>query len=429
MGRPLSADAEASPSTPRGSAAGSLHDRVMSLRMPRDVQASVGVGRRRWLAAALALAAIAVWVGSVYREPLSSLLQRVTTTDTAGPSASSSTTASTGPTTSARPATSTVAAAPVPASASTAGKIVLESKGYVIPAHQILVSPKVTGMVVRLDLEEGRRVAKGDVLAELESVEYQRDFDRAKAALDLAKAQLAELENGSRPEEISQAEAELAQAREEIVDLDRVYKRQRALFETKATTEQELQRAESQYLATQRRIDRLSFAVDLLRKGPRDERIAAARATVAQAAADHGKAEWRLSNCKITAPISGTILKKNAEEGNVVNPMAFNGSFSLCELADLADLEIDLSIQERDVSRIYVGQRCRIRTEAYADRDYDGHVSRLMPIADRAKGAVPVRVKVHINPAEEGRYLKPEMGAIVSFFDTPAPAESPKSPP
>ena len=397
--------------------------------MPRDVQASVGVGRRRLVAAALALGVIAVWVGSVYREPLSSLWRRGTTTDAAGSSASRNTMVSAGPTTAARPAVSTVAAVPVPASASTDGKIVLESKGYVIPAHQILVSPKVTGMVVRLELEEGRRVAKGDVLAELESVEYQRDFDRAKAALDLAKAQLAELENGSRPEEISQAEAELAQAREEIVDLDRVYKRQRALFETKATTEQELQRAESQYLATQRRIDRLSFAVDLLRKGPRDERIAAARATVAQAAADCGKAEWRLSNCKITAPISGTILKKNAEEGNVVNPMAFNGSFSLCELADLADLEIDLSIQERDVSRIFVGQRCRIRTEAYADRDYDGHVSRLMPIADRAKGAIPVRVKVRIPPAEEGRYLKPEMGAIVSFFDAPAPADSPRSPP
>ena len=76
------------------------------------------------------------------------------------------------------------------------------------------------------------------------------------------------------------------------------------------------------------------------------------------------KAEWRLGNCTIRAPISGTILKKNAEEGNIVNPIAFNGSFSLCEMADLADLEVDLNIQERDISAVKVGQKCRVRAEA-----------------------------------------------------------------
>ena len=65
------------------------------------------------------------------------------------------------------------------------------------------------------------------------------------------------------------------------------------------------------------------------------------------------------SNCTIRAPISGTILKKNAEEGNIVNPIAFNGSFSLCDMADLSDLEVDLSIQERDIARIFPGQKCK----------------------------------------------------------------------
>ena len=100
-----------------------------------------------------------------------------------------------------------------------------------------------------------------------------------------------------------------------------------------------------------------------------------------------------------------------------MNPIAFNGSFSLCDLADLSDLEVDLSIQERDVSKVYPRQACQIRTEAYPDRVYEGFVDRLMPIADRAKGAVPVRVKVRVAKSEEGVYLKPDMSAVVTFLN------------
>lgn len=400
----------------------SLRRRVMSLQMPRDIQVKRGIAWGRWAAAAAAVAVLGIWLATYFDGDIAARLRSLTSSTAApanNPPPAPSTTS---------PSNTASAAAAQPAGEAGTGKIVLESKGYLTPAHQILVSPKVTGMVVHLDIEEGRAVKKGDVLALLEAVEYERDLERAVATRDLAKAQLLELENGSRPEEIKQGEAELAQAQEEIIDLERIYKRQRMLYESKSTPEQEFQRTESAYLAMLRRLERLKLAVELLKQGPRVERIAAGRAAVAQAEAEVGKAQWRLDNCKIVAPITGTILKKNAEEGNIVNPMAFNGSFSLCELADLSDLEVDLSIQERDIARIFVGQKCRIRTEAYPDRFYDGEVSRLMPIADRSKGAVPVRVKVRVAKEEQGLYLKPQMGAIVSFFDvkvTRAPAAAP----
>src|SRR5690606_34534065 len=116
--------------------------------------------------------------------------------------------------------------------------------------------------------------------------------------------------------------------------------RNQELWKTRSVTEQELQKSEAIYLAARRRIDALNFALQLLRKGPREERILAARAEVKQYEADVRKAEWRLGNCTIRAPISGTILKKNAEEGNLVNSMALQGNFSLCEMADLSDLEV-----------------------------------------------------------------------------------------
>jgi HlyD family secretion protein len=308
------------------------------------------------------------------------------------------------------------------------GEIALESKGYIVPAHQILVSPKVSGMIMQLDLEEGRRVKKGDILAVLETTDYQSDYDRSKAAVKLAREKLRELENGNRPEDIQQAEAEMGESQAQLTQLEAEWKRSVDLLNKTSISQQQYEQAESQYRAMFQRVERLKAALALLKIGEREERIEMAKADVASSEADLMKAEWRLGNCTIRAPISGTILRKNAEEGNIVNPIAFNGSFSLCEMADLSDLEVELDIQERDISLLSAGQKCRVRAEAWPDRVYDGVVDRLLPIANRSKGAVPVRVKVTIPADEEGIYLKPEMGAIVTFLNPPPPAELTETP-
>jgi multidrug resistance efflux pump len=281
------------------------------------------------------------------------------------------------------------------------------------------VSPEVSGRIIKLDVLEGQRVRAGQVLGEIESVQYTADLARAQATLELARQRLLELERGNRPEEIKQAEAELAELQAQLPSLEADWQRSQQLRQTRSISAQDYESAESLYRAMLRRIEKLKYALTLMQLGPRAERIAAARAEVEQADADLRKARWRLDNCLIRAPISGTILRKNAEQGNVVNPVAFNGSFSLCEMADLSNLEVELNIQERDVAKVFAGQACQVRAEAYPERVYQGVVSRLMPIADRAKGAVPVRVKLTVPAEEEGVYLKPEMGAEVVFLARP----------
>jgi multidrug resistance efflux pump len=231
-----------------------------------------------------------------------------------------------------------------------------------------------------------------------------------------------ELENGNRKEEIAQAEAELQEAQAQRSQLHAEWQRITQLHKGGMTTQSEYDLAEANFKATDRRVERLQKGYDLMVAGPRQERIAAARGDLALAKAELAKSKWKLDNCTIKAPISGTILIKRAEEGNIVNPIVMNGSYSLCEMADLSDLEVELKIQERDVSKIYKGQTCRIRAEAWPDRVYEGYVSRLMPIADRGQGAVPVRVKIKVPPDEEGVYLKPEMGAVVTFLKGAEPA-------
>jgi multidrug resistance efflux pump len=190
--------------------------------------------------------------------------------------------------------------------------------------------------------------------------------------------------------------------------------------------------AEGTYKSLDSRTQRLQLTYEMLRKGPRDSKIASALADVAQAKADFDKAKWRWDNREVKAPITGIILSKKTEEGNIVNPSAFsNGlSASLCEMADLYKLEVDLSIAERDIAKVFKDQDCRIRAEAFPERIYLGRVSRIMPMGDRSKGAVPVRVVVQF-PAQDakgqplpmekqGEYLRPEMGAIATFLNRKA---------
>ncbi|MCA9268476.1 MAG: efflux RND transporter periplasmic adaptor subunit [Planctomycetales bacterium] len=393
-----------------------LRQRVEGLRLHSNVQAGKRASARLAWGACLVLLAVIVWLAYAAFGP-GRPAALVKATNPAKPAEASAAAGESGSAKSVDAGAAAVKAAAPPAD----GQLALESKGYIIPTKQILVSPQVSGRLTQVNFEEGQRIAQGEVLAQIETTEYQADYDRAVAQRETAEAQHLELQAGSRPDEITQAQAELAEARAQLKQIANSYQRHTELLNNRAISREEFDSAESQYFAHLRRIERLSSALRLVEEGPRQERIAAAAADLRRADAEVAKAKWRLDNCTVRSPIAGTVLRKNAEEGNIVNPVAFNGSFSLCEMADLADLEVDLNIQERDISRIYKGQPCLVRADAFPQRVYRGHVSRLMPIADRAKGAVPVRVKLEIPAEEEGVYLKPEMGAVVSFYQTSAP--------
>ncbi|MCI0641651.1 MAG: efflux RND transporter periplasmic adaptor subunit [Gemmataceae bacterium] len=305
-----------------------------------------------------------------------------------------------------------------PGSTPVSGDLVTQSKGYIVPVRQILVSPQVGGRVIELNFKEGDHVNKDFILAKIEDKEFREDYNRTLAMANAAKHRWQELWK-YREDEIRQAQADLDDTKTQRDQALQEWKRSQALRSANALAAKEYEEAESAYKSMDFRFKRLEFTLNLLRKGPRDERIAAAKAEMDQANAEMEKAKWKLDQCIVKAPITGTILSKKAEEGNQVNPAAFSNGLaaSLCELADLADMEVDLAIAERDISKIFKGQVCKVKAEAFEERSYEGFVSRIMPMADRGKGAVPVRVKIMIPQEEAGMYLRPEMGAVVVFYN------------
>jgi HlyD family secretion protein len=115
--------------------------------------------------------------------------------------------------------------------------------------------------------------------------------------------------------------------------------------------------------------------------------------------------------------VSGTVLAKRAEVGTRIDPKAYQVSASLCDLANLRILDVEIWVPERDLAKVFQGQSCVIRMEAVPNATYKGHVVRLLPIADRAKGAVGVRVRLDV-PEGDNR-VRPELAAIVRFVAKP----------
>ena len=404
--------------TPAPAANGEMLNRVQQLRLGGQLGAGkTGGGGATWLPWVLCFLLAATWalVGiRGYRNPS-------TAPEPAGGDA---------------PTPSGSTAAPAnPASAAPAGTVQLEVKGYLVPASQIAVSPiDVAGRVVKLNVVEGKFYEKGAVLAQLDPTSFQAAVAEADATLRAveqrqasAKQKLAEMTAVLEAEK-AQVAALIEEARATRARTEAEWNRVNGLT---GISQQERVQARTDWEATEARLKKLTADQDILVQG-RPARIAAATADLAAAEADGTaaaarltQAKWRLDNCTIRAPISGTALTKKAEEGNLVNPMAFAAtSGSVCDMADLRDLEVDLKIPEREISKARVGQPCRIRADAYPGMVYAGRLDRIMPIANRSDNTVNVRVKVRLPDGEApGTYLKPEMGAVVTFLPGDAPAQ------
>jgi HlyD family secretion protein len=134
----------------------------------------------------------------------------------------------------------------------------------------------------------------------------------------------------------------------------------------------------------------------------------------AEGAADVARTyvEW----CTIHSPINGVVLEKLANPNELVMPQSFGGtrgpSTALLAVADTKDLQVEIDVNEADLSKISLGQKCRVSPEAYPDKTYGGVVAEIAPEADRAKGTLQIKVQI-LSP---DRFLTPELSAKVEFL-------------
>jgi HlyD family secretion protein len=300
--------------------------------------------------------------------------------------------------------------------------VILNAAGYIVAHHKISVNSKVTGRVAWIGVEKGDKVKEGQVLVRLEDDEFRAAAEQARGAMESARARLAELQHGSRPEEIAQAEHNLDEARATLVNdkanLDRI----KPLVGQGVLARQQLDDAVARYDSSQQRVNSLEKVYQLAKIGPRAEQIQRAQGDLTQAEGQYAYAKSQLDATLIRAPVTGTILERTAEKGELVTAQFASGAEggprgSVVALADLNDLQVELDISQNDFARLGPKQRGIITTDAYPDKKYDGVIDEISPEANRQKATVQVKVKV-LNPDE---LLRPDMNANVQFLSDSRP--------
>jgi RND family efflux transporter MFP subunit len=256
------------------------------------------------------------------------------------------------------------------------------ANGYVVARTRASVSSKVAGRLAYLGVAEGSFVRRGQVIARLENADYQAQVAQADANVASSRARLVE------------AESDRNQIDREVRRLRDIRARNPQLI-----SEQEVDAAESRAAGASARA-----------------RSAAAGVTAAQAGLRFARVN--LENTEIRAPFTGTVLRKEAEVGEVVAPSVGGGLTrgAVVTMADLTTLEVDVDVNEAYIARINTGQGARITLDAYPDTSFVGRVRQVVPTADRQRATVQVKVAI----VDRDPRILPEMGARVDFLEPEA---------
>ena len=301
---------------------------------------------------------------------------------------------------------------------------VLSASGYIVAHHKITVNSKVTGRVAWIGVEKGDKVKEGQVLVRLEDQEFRANVEAARGAVESAKARLAALVNGSRPQEIQKANHDLDEARATLTNDKINMERSQKLFANGVYSKSQLDDALSKYEASVQRVSSLDQTYNMAKVGPRQEDIDKARGDLEQAEGQLAFAQSQLEATQIRAPVTGTILERTAEKGELVTAQFASTAEggpqgSVVAIADLNDIQVELDIAQDDFAKLGAHMAGVITTDAYPDRKYHGEIAEISPEANRQKATVQVKVQIK-NPDD---YLRPDMNANVQFLADQKPGQ------
>lgn len=229
---------------------------------------------------------------------------------------------------------------------------------------------QIGGRIATIAVREGDPVGASQVLARLEAAELDARRSAAEAQLDAARAQLAELQRGARPEELRQARAAEAAARERMEEAGRVLERNRALEEGGAVSREALEQARTAYEVARAQHEHAREQLALVRTGTRQERLDAQHAVVRQAEAALAQVDAALANAVITAPFAGVVTVRHRQPGESVAAGA-----PVLTVMDPDDRWVRIYVREDVIGHVTLGQRAAIRTDSDRANEYPGRVT------------------------------------------------------
>ncbi len=244
--------------------------------------------------------------------------------------------------------------------------VLLTGSGYIVTRHKyITIGTKILGQIVEEPIEEGQHVKKGQVLARIDDRDYQAQLKQAVAIREMAQAN----------------------ARLTAVKADRARRLARAAISTEEL-ESDINAADVGQAQLKRDLAAVEFA------------------------------EFQVSQCVITSPINGIVLRKYRELGDTINfggqIQTGGGATDIVQLADTEDMRAEVDINEAEIAKVAMGSPATVVPDAYPDRRFNASLVKIYPAADRQKGTVKIEVQID---KPDLQVTKPEMSVKVGFLD------------
>jgi len=290
-----------------------------------------------------------------------------------------------------------------------------------IEATTAELSFKIGGRLLKRLVDEGMQVSAGQTVALLEDDELKAERSARSADEKALRAALADLEAGSRREEIAQGEAVLVRMKADADKLARDAQRAESLFTREVIPRTELDAARAGREASAAAVREAEQRLKLLKAGPRPDAVRQAKARLEASSAGLFLAETRLAQTVLTAPMSGLVLAKHAEPGEMLAAGA-----PVVTIARLDEVWLRGYIPEGEVGRVAIGQLARVSADSWPGRVLEGRVSFISSEAEftpknvqteKERVKLVYRIKITLtNPKGE---LKPGMPVDAVIVATP----------
>lgn len=216
------------------------------------------------------------------------------------------------------------------------------ASGKIQPKKKVDISASIPGKIVRLAVEEGAHVKQGDFLLQIDPAPYEAAVNNARAAL-----------NGAR--------SELESSKANVKQLEQTFRRKEKMWkeQTGLISEDEYERSKTDYEVQVSRVNSSQHAIE-------------------RAQADLDRAQDDLTKTRVTAPMTGIVVRRAVEEGEVaVTGTMNNPGTVLLTVADLSIMQAELEVDETDIGNLQIGQKGTVTVDAYPGKKLEGEVSEI----------------------------------------------------
>ena len=233
----------------------------------------------------------------------------------------------------------------------------LAASGYVVARRKATVAAEITGKVVEVFIDEGMTVTEGQVVARLDSVLAERDYELARSRVETADAAMAAI-------------------KADLEDATRIMSRLQTLSQKNFATEADLTKAQA-------------------RVGVLSAQLRQTQSQLETARIDAKRSASVLDKHQIRAPFAGVVVDRSAQPGEMISPMSVGGytRTGICTIVDMDSIEIEVDVNEAFIGRVVPGGAVNAMLDAYPDWTIPASVIAIVPTANREKATVKVRIR------------------------------------